>query len=131
MEAQYGLKERVSEDEMWRYKFIMILDGNTFSSRLMRTLTSGSLVFRAGLFSEWFDERIQPGVHYIPVGLDFQDLQGKLDWALSHDMEAHAIAEQAALQAKLFIRPEDIQCYWYRLLLEYASLLQQSSAANK
>ncbi|EIE18580.1 hypothetical protein COCSUDRAFT_45356 [Coccomyxa subellipsoidea C-169] len=131
MEAQYGLKERVPEDEMWRYKFLMILDGNTFSSRLMRTLTSGSLVFRAGLFSEWFDERIQPGVHYIPVGLDFQDLQGKLDWALSHDKEAHAIAEQAALQAKLFIRPEDIQCYWYRLLLEYAGLLQQGSASNK
>ena len=125
MQAQYGLKERVPEDEMWRYKFIMILDGNTFSSRLMRTLTSGSLVFRAGLFSEWFDERIQPHVHYIPVRLDFGDLQGKLDWALSHDREAHAIAEQAALQAKMFIRSEDIQCYWYRLLLEYASLLRK------
>ncbi len=144
---------------MWLHRFIMILDGNTFSSRLMRTLTAGrlqiylmstvqpmlqachesplsnsfqsgnwecmeallpnklhgvdvarntsskdchsllhmlrhrgrgcivwdtlrmgdifsrhvmdaptgSLVFRAGLFSEWFDERIRPFVHYIPV----------------------------------------------------------------
>ena len=47
----------------------MILDGNTFSSRLMRTLRSGSLVFRAGLFSEWFDERLEPYLHYLPVRL--------------------------------------------------------------
>jgi len=103
----------------------MILDGNTFSSRLMRSLTSRSLLFKAGLFSEWFDERIQPYVHYMPVRFDFSDLQSKLEWAITHDKEAQAIAEQAALQARLFIRPEDIQCYWYRLLLEYSSLLQK------
>lgn len=59
------------------------------------------------------------------IRLDFRDLQARLDWAISHDKEAQAIAEQAALQARMFIRREDIQCYWYRLLLEYASLLQQ------
>ena len=39
----------------------------TFSSRLMRTLRSGSLIFRAGLFTEWFDERLEPFIHYLPV----------------------------------------------------------------
>lgn len=63
-------------------------------------------------------------MHYLPVRLDFMDLQAKLDWALGHDKQAQAIAEQAALQAKLFIRFEDMQCYWYRLLLEYAALLK-------
>jgi hypothetical protein len=79
---------------------------------------------RAGLFTEWFDERLRPFVHYLPVRLDFADLQSRLDWARAHDKQAHAIAEQAALQAKLFIRYEDMQCYWYRLLLEYATLLK-------
>lgn len=45
----------------------MILDGNSFSSRLPVFLSSGSLLFRAGLFAEWFDERIQPMKHYLPV----------------------------------------------------------------
>lgn len=45
----------------------MILDGNSFSSRLPTYLSSGSLLFRAGLFAEWFDERIHPLKHYLPV----------------------------------------------------------------
>ena len=60
------------EEAAWAHKYIMILDGNTFSSRLMRTLRSGSLVFRAGLFTEWFDERLEPFVHYLPVRQQLQ-----------------------------------------------------------
>lgn len=45
----------------------MILDGNSFNSRLPTFLSSGSLIFRAGLFGEWFDERIHPLKHYLPV----------------------------------------------------------------
>lgn len=88
----------------------------------MLTLSNQSHAPCAGLFSEWFDERIHPYVHYLPVKLDFSNLQEQLDWALGHDKEAQAIAEQAALQARMFIRAEDIECYWYRLLLEYAAL---------
>ena len=71
--------------------------------RLMQTLTSGSLVFRAGLFSEWFDERLAPWVHYLPVDFDLGNLDALLAWAVSHDREAQAMAEAAALQARHFI----------------------------
>ena len=37
--------------------------------RLLWTLSSGSLVFRSHLFSEWYEDRIQPSVHYLPVRL--------------------------------------------------------------
>ena len=49
----------------------MILDGNSFSSRLPKFLSSGSLLFRAGLFTEWFDERIRPWSHFLPVRRPF------------------------------------------------------------
>ena len=90
----------------------------------MQTLTSGSLVFRAGLFSEWFDERLAPWVHYLPVDFDLGNLDALLAWAVTHDREAQHMAEAAALQARHFIGHKDMQCYWYRLLLEYAALLQ-------
>jgi len=70
MEARYGRAARAPEEAAWAHKYVMILDGNTFSSRL-RTLRSGSLVFRAGLFREWFDERLEPFLHYLPVRLSF------------------------------------------------------------
>ena len=37
--------------------------------RLLWTLSSGSLVFRSHLFTEWYEDRIQPSVHYLPVRL--------------------------------------------------------------
>ena len=58
------------------------------------------------------------------VRLDFGDLQQRLAWAMAHDAEAAAMAERAAAHARRFIRIADIRCYWYRLLLEYAALLQ-------
>ena len=36
-------------------------------SRLLWTLSSGSLAFRSHLFTEWYEDRIQPFVHYLPV----------------------------------------------------------------
>ena len=60
----------------------------------------------------------------VQVRLDFSDLQQRLAWAISHDAEAAAMAERAAAHARRFIRSADIRCYWYRLLLEYAALLQ-------
>ncbi len=46
------------------------------------------------------------------VQLDYADLSERLDWALTHDAEAHAIAEQAAVVARLNLRIEDVECYW-------------------
>ena len=39
--------------------------------RLLWTLSSGSLVFRSHLFTEWYEDRIQPSVHYLPVRLSY------------------------------------------------------------
>ncbi|KAK9839771.1 hypothetical protein WJX81_000416 [Elliptochloris bilobata] len=124
MEAQYGRKPYVPEREAYRHRFLMVVDGNSFSSRLLWTMSSGSLVFRSHLFTEWYEDRIQPSVHYLPVRLDYADLSERLDWALTHDAEAHVIAQQAAIVARLHLRIEDVECYWLRLLTEYAALLQ-------
>ncbi len=42
-------------------------DGQRARGRLLWTLASGSLVFRSHLFTEWYDDRIRPFVHYLPV----------------------------------------------------------------
>ncbi len=47
--------------------------------------------------------------------LDYADLSERLDWALTHDAEAHSIAEQAAVVARLHLRLEDVECYWCAL----------------
>ena len=68
---------------------------------------------------------MQPYQHYIPVLFDFSDLEDKLQWALNHDLEAEMIGAAAQEFAYSRVRNEDLLCYLWRLLLEYASLLEQ------
>ena len=49
---------------------------------------------------------------FMQVRLDYADLGERLDWALTHDAEAHVIAQQAAVIARLHLRIEDVECYW-------------------
>ncbi len=53
-----------------------------------------------------------PDRHVPQVQLDYADLSERLDWALTHDAEAHVIAEQALVVARLHLRIEDMECYW-------------------
>lgn len=122
--ARGSLQPRVSHTDSFGFKYLLVIDGNTFISRLPIFMSSGSLIFRAALYSQWFDEWLVPGENYLSVKFDFSDLESKLEWALTHDAQAEAIAQRGKAFAYSRLRNEDIECYWARLLLEYASLLQ-------
>lgn len=79
---------------------------------------------RAGLYSEWFDEFIRPGQHYLQVKLDYSDLKSQMQWAMQHDKEARQIGENAQQFARTRLRNEDMSCYFFRLLLEYAAIVE-------
>ena len=60
---------------------------------------------------DWYDERIQPWVHYIPVAMDYSDLSDRLDWALAHDAEASAIAARGAQLVSMLLA--GTRCKWH------------------
>ena len=124
MVEEYGVAPRVPDLDNFKYKFVMSVDGNTLLGRLPKFFSSGSLIFRGEIFSHWFDERIKPWEHFIPVKLDYSDLEGKIEWALKHDEEAAAIAAAGQMVALTQFRDADFACYLFRLLLEYGTLLK-------
>ena len=72
---------------------------------------------------------LEPWVHYIPVALDLSDLEKNVHWAIDHDEEAQAIVRRANEVMTRHTRSEDQECYWYRFLLEFASLNKVSKHA--
>ena len=62
-----------------------------------------------------------PGEHYVPVEFDFSNLDAQLDWARANDDDARRIATAATAFVRERLRPEDVACYVYRLLVEYAA----------
>ncbi|KAJ7757664.1 glycosyl transferase family 90-domain-containing protein [Mycena metata] len=98
-------------EEVYKYRYLFDVDGNSFSGRYLGLLRSGSLVFKSTAFAEYFNDWLRPFEHYIPILPDLSDLVEKLEWAVAHDAEAHEI-QQAGQN----------DCYFSAVLLEWARL---------
>ena len=119
---QYRFDSSVPLEKNFEHKYLLDVDGNTFSGRFFSFLYSGSLVFKATIFKEHFEGWLKPYEHYVPIEMDFTDLETKLKWAISHDMEAKRIAENAKAFALEHLHDDQADCYLFLLLLEIARL---------
>lgn len=123
-------------EEALQFKFIVDIDGNTWSSRFERLLTGGSLIFKSTVMPEWWTTRVQPWVHYVPIQLDYSDLHDVLTF-FRGDVFGQggedALAEQIATAGKDWAathwRKVDMAAYVGRMYLEWARLLAPNRAS--
>ncbi|RMY00088.1 hypothetical protein D0868_09196 [Hortaea werneckii] len=143
----------------WQYRFLLDLDGAGFSGRFLPFLASKSLPFKAGVFREWWDDRVTAWLHFVPVDVRGQGLWGTLGYFAGvrgslgsddsvgeeeeevdgpgpgrgkrgglwidvppHEVEGEAIAERGRRWAGQVLRKEDMEIYFFRLLLEWGRL---------
>lgn len=57
-----------------KYKYLLDVDGNGWSARFRRLLSQDAVVFKNTLYPEWYLDRVEPWVHYVPVKVDYEDL---------------------------------------------------------
>ncbi|KAJ7259772.1 glycosyl transferase family 90-domain-containing protein [Mycena rebaudengoi] len=113
---------KAPREDAYKYKYLLDVDGNTFSGRFLGLLRSGSLVFKMTAFEEFFNDWLRPFEHYIPVLPDLSDLVEKIEWARSHDAEARMIQERGRQATLRIMTDAQNDCYWVALLLEWAQL---------
>lgn len=58
-----------------RFKVIIDIDGNTYSGRFPRILSTGSAIIKIYVFDDIATLSVQPWIHYIPVKFDLSDLK--------------------------------------------------------
>ncbi|KAJ7267462.1 glycosyl transferase family 90-domain-containing protein [Mycena rebaudengoi] len=136
LETRFPFRKRQSVREAGNYKYVIDVDGNGWSGRFKRLITSNSLVFKATIYPEWYIDRIAPWVHYVPVQLDLSDLhdaliffRGDASGVGAHEDLARKIAVAGRNWSKSFWRREDMVAYFYRLILEYARLMSSDREA--
>ena len=133
----------------FKSKYLIDVDGHSFSGRWRAFLQSKSLGFKATIFREWHDSRLFAWRHFVPLDNRYDDLyslltyfigygEPELDASLnddyvnadayvpSHDHEGKMIAQQGREWAKKVLRREDIEVYMFRLLLEYARIVDDN-----
>lgn len=125
----------------WRYKFLFDLDGAGFSGRFLPFLQSQSLPFKTALFREWYDSRLTAWQHFVPQDLRlhgvwstlayFAGVNGSLpgqrdNYWPAHTNEAERIALQGRDWVNKVVRKEDMEIYFFRLLLEWGRLVDDN-----
>lgn len=79
---------------MTRHKYLVDIDGNTNSWNFLQRLRLGCCILKVeSPWIQWFSNRIEPWVHYVPVAADLGDLLEKMEWCRTHDRETQRIAE--------------------------------------
>ncbi|QRW17661.1 glycosyltransferase family 90 protein [Rhizoctonia solani] len=104
-----------------KYKYIMDIDGNGWSARFKRLMTTNSMILKTTIFPEWYMDRVMPWVHYVPVKVDLTDLydiitffRGDAQGRGGHDELAGKIGLAGKVWSKTFYRKEDMVAYLFR-----------------
>lgn len=108
---------------------------------LLPAVRSTSLPFLSSIFREWYTERLHPWVHFVPVDVRYQGLWSTLSYftgltgrgnvnGRDPRMEAKRddavwIADEGRKWAAKALRREDREIYLFRLLLEWARVMDE------
>ncbi|RMZ82947.1 hypothetical protein DV737_g1821, partial [Chaetothyriales sp. CBS 132003] len=110
-------------------KYLMDIDGNSFSGRYYRLLKSKSAVLKYTVFKEWHDDRLIPWVHYIPISNSAEEL-GEIMRFLVDEHEGRKIGERIAKESRDWtqktLRAEDLEIVFIRVLIEYARIMDDN-----
>lgn len=129
VEDDYTFKPRLNSSQTNNFKYIIDVDGNGWSGRFHRLMSTRSVILKSTIFPEWYADRIQPWYHYVPVRVDYHDLYDIMAFFLGdhnglnhHDELGKKIGEAGHQWTKEFWRLTDMQAYMYLLILEYSRL---------
>ncbi|KAJ3353581.1 capsule-associated protein CAP1 [Entophlyctis luteolus] len=136
---EYPLRSYVSFEDTIAFKYLLVVDGNSenvlsevvaqkhdffvaWPNRVPRYLASNSVVLLSTAFTDWFMWMLEPFVHFVPVKLDFSDLEERLLWLRDNDESARNISRNARELMQKINRIEQMQCYTALMMIEYSRI---------
>lgn len=121
----FALAPKMPMSQMFDYKYLPDIDGNSYSGRYRGFLRSHSLPLKATIYSEWHDSRLVAWKHFVPLDSTYVDFYGVMDYLLGRDQVGKRIAREGREWAERVLRREDMLAYVYRLVLEYARVVDE------
>ncbi|KAH8599873.1 glycosyltransferase family 90 protein [Bisporella sp. PMI_857] len=136
-------KNKTSLSQQFQSKFLVDVDGHSFSGRWHAFLKSKSLGIKSTIFREWHDSRLFAWRHFVPMDNRYDELYSILTYFIGlgsptnagsaadpyvqrHEFEGRKLARQGKEWANKVLRKEDLEIYTYRLLLEYARIIDDN-----
>ncbi|CAI4217850.1 unnamed protein product [Parascedosporium putredinis] len=130
--AVFDLAPVAPQNNAWGFKYLLDLDGNAFSGRFQAFLRSNSLVLKFALFREWTGGSggwLAAWRDYIPLSLHGDEWIETVRY-LAEEEEGKRVAEEMASNssewARKVLRKEDMEVWFFRLLLEYGRVVDDN-----
>jgi hypothetical protein len=97
----------------FRYKYLLIVDGNCIASNHQWVFGSGAVPVMVTHPNNrvWFQTYVIPMVHYVPVAYDLSNLAEMIDYLVANDAIAKRIAENAQALARTIFSPSFQRTY--------------------
>ena len=119
----WTFKEQIPISEQFKSKFLVDIDGHSFSGRWRAFLESKSMGIKATIFREWHDSRLFAWRHFVPMDNRYDDFYTLMTYFIGvgkagvkgqpyvarHDVEARRIADQSREWAAKVLRRKDIE----------------------
>jgi hypothetical protein len=122
----WAFKNMTTLSEQFISKFLVDVDGHSFSGRWHAFLQSKSLGIKSTIFREWHDSRLFAWRHFVPLDNRFDELYSILTYFIGlgspsdagkegvpyvqrHDFEGRKLGQQGREWASKVLRPEDIE----------------------
>ncbi|SCV72268.1 BQ2448_4962 [Microbotryum intermedium] len=128
-EVFQGYDKRISFDRSALYKYVLDVDGNSWSGRFRRLMLSNAAVVKSTIFPEFWTDWAIPWLHFIPMQVDYSDMwdilaffRGGINGEGAHDDLGKQIAMAGKEWVKTCYRWADLEAYQFRLMLEYGRL---------
>ncbi|MDO7253567.1 glycosyl transferase family 90 [Helicobacter cappadocius] len=120
-ELKIWKKEKISIENHMQYKFILSLEGNDVATNLKWIMSSNSLaVMPEPKFETWFMEgRLIPNMHYIKIKSNYENLQDRLEYYISHPNESKEIIQNANSYIKQFLDKKTENLISFLVLRKY------------
>ncbi|KAG9310122.1 glycosyltransferase family 90 protein [Chiua virens] len=113
--------ESVPLGKHWSYKYLVDLDGMSYSARFLALLASDSAVIKSTVYREFFSDWMQPWLHYIPLSSSYAEI---------YNIHAYFSGPSASTMdaANVTVRQQD---EWDAVKQQRDAQLQQIARAGK
>jgi len=122
----WDYKPMTTLSEQFKSKYVVDVDGHSFSGRWHAFLQSRSMGIKSTIFREWHDSRLIPWRHFVPLDNRFDEIYSILTYFIGlgspmdagdshrpyvprHDFEARKLGRQGREWAAKVLRKEDLE----------------------
>lgn len=125
-------KDRIEMQEFQKYKAIVDIDGNSWSSRFPELLCMNSVVLKVtpGWVDYFYMDEVQPWVHYIPVNDNLTNLLDMVHMVIdpSRENQMRTIVENANAWCQTKMTPSQMSVDMSWIMASYVELLKKEDA---